>query len=373
MFAGTNNRMLELLWFIGYCREFPSQLAERIGGHPEWNRHVKYEAIKKGYVTVYRTKYRQRVIRSLRLTPLGLEYIAKKDSTVFPFVMAQQDTNSGSRNITERILRYHAQAIALIMARNAGAVFLPGEKPSLLANPLASSAPYDPRKIYYYPVQEFRAAIQEPGRRMDQSVKTVAKSSRLLGVIICGRYCHCLYYTGHSRMYWLAGTEENMVAALEQVLRLRGIAVEVFSEVIIGTKMSVAQKLMKVETQHSSRYFTISDRYNNIFFITNDHRGDALLGVIADQKKQMEINRRALDGFIPPLDTKFYDAMTPDRRRPVVLGYLCDLFTFSNLSAYLDGFEEPAIVLCYDYQLNAIQSIVETPIEVRVMKGGDTI
>ena len=96
-------------------------------GHPEWNRHVKYEAIKKGYVTVYRTKYRQRVIRSLRLTPLGLEYIAKKDSTVFPFVMAQQDTNSGSRNITERILRYHAQATALIMARNAGAVFLPGE------------------------------------------------------------------------------------------------------------------------------------------------------------------------------------------------------------------------------------------------------
>ena len=267
----------------------------------------------------YRTKYRQRVIRSLRLTPLGLEYIAKKDSTVFPFVMAQQDTNSGSRNITERILRYHAQATALIMARNAGAVFLPGEKPSLLANPLASSAPYDPRKIYYYPVQEFRAAIQEPGHHTDQSVKTVAKSSSswrhhlrtILPLPILYR---------HSRMYWLAGTEENMVAALEQVLRLRGIAVEVFSEVIIGTKMSVAQKLMKVETQHSSRYFTISDRYNNIFFITNDHRGDALLGVIADQKKQMEINRQALDGFIPPLDTKFYDAMTPDRRRPVVLG-----------------------------------------------------
>ena len=57
---------------LGTVVSFP-QLAERIGGHPEWNRHVKYEAIKKGYVTVYRTKYRQRVIRSLRLTPLGLE------------------------------------------------------------------------------------------------------------------------------------------------------------------------------------------------------------------------------------------------------------------------------------------------------------
>ena len=54
------------------------------------------------------------------------------------------------------------------------------------------------------------------------------------------------------------------------------------------------------------------------------------------------------------------------------LGYTCDLFSFSNLSAYQSGFDEPTIVLCYDYQLNTIQSIVETPTEVRVMKGGDT-
>ena len=77
--------------------------------------------------------------------------------------------------------------------------------------------------------------------------------------------------------------------------------------------------------------------------------------------------------MIPPPGTKFYDALTPDRRRPIVLGYTCDLFAFSNLSAYLNGFEEPTIVLCYDYQLNTIQSIVETPTEVRVMNGGDTV
>ena len=62
MFAGKYNRMLELLWFIGYCREFPSQLADRICGHPDWNRHVKYAALKKGYISVYRVQYRQRVI-----------------------------------------------------------------------------------------------------------------------------------------------------------------------------------------------------------------------------------------------------------------------------------------------------------------------
>ncbi len=373
MFAGKYNRMLELLWFIGYCREFPSQLADRICGHPDWNRHVKYAALKKGYISVYRVQYRQRVIRSLRLTPLGLEYIAQRDPKVLPYVMAQQDSGAGTRNVTERILRYHAQATALIMARNAGAVFLPDQKPSLLANPLASSAAYDPKQKYFFTTQEFREAIQERENRSDPTMRTVAKSSRLLGVIVHGRCCYCLYHTGHTRMYWLAGTEENMIAAVEQVLRMRGIPAEIFSEVIIGTKMGVAKKLMREEHASSSRYFTLSNRYNNIFFITNDQRGDELLGIIIDPTKQMQVNRVALEGMIPPPGTKFYDALTPDRRRPIVLGYTCDLFAFSNLSAYLNGFEEPTIVLCYDYQLNTIQAIVETPTEVRVMKGGDTV
>ena len=111
-----------------------------------------------------------------------------------------------------------------------------------------------------------------------------------------------------------------MVAALEQVLVLRGIAVEVFSEVIIGTKMSVAQKLMKVETQHSSRYFTISDRYNNIFFYHERPSRRRFAGGHRRSEETDGDQSAGFDGFIPPLDTKFYDAMTPDRRRPVVLG-----------------------------------------------------
>ena len=74
MITCKNDRMLELLWFVGYCGEFPSQLAIRVGGHPEWNRHVKYRAIEEGYVTVFRGKNRQRVIRSLRLTEKGIDY-----------------------------------------------------------------------------------------------------------------------------------------------------------------------------------------------------------------------------------------------------------------------------------------------------------
>ena len=61
------NRMLELLIYVAYCGEFPVNLARRIPGHTEWNRHVMYRAIEEKYVRMYRGKYRQRIIKSLRI------------------------------------------------------------------------------------------------------------------------------------------------------------------------------------------------------------------------------------------------------------------------------------------------------------------
>lgn len=92
--------MLELLWFIGYCREFPSQLAERIGGHPEWNRHVKYEAIKKGYVTVYRTKYRQRDHSILAVDAAGARVHCQEGFHGIPFC-------DGTAGYQQRLKEYH--------------------------------------------------------------------------------------------------------------------------------------------------------------------------------------------------------------------------------------------------------------------------
>lgn len=280
--------------------------------------------------------------------------------------MARQDLNVGNRNATDRIIRRHAEATALVMAYHAGAKFLPQEKPSLLSNPDSVSGTYDPSDFYYYSSHELRKAIQEKNDLVE------AKASRLLGVLVHQHYCHCFYFTGHTRMFWLAGTEENMTAMVEQILNIRGIPVSTFSEIIIGSKISVAKKLMRSGENIRSRYFTLSPRFNSIFFITNDRRGDALLPIIVNQQKQMEINRQALSDFLPPKESRFYDAITPDGKRPVILGYTCDLITFSNLSAFMPGFQEPTIVLCYDYQVNAIQSLVETPTEVRIMKGGDT-
>lgn len=105
MITSKNDRMLELLWFVGYCGEFPSQLASRVGGHPEWNRHVKYRAIKDGLVTVSRDKDRQRIIRSLHLTQEGLDYIGERDPVALSYVLALQGSETTGRPSTEKILR----------------------------------------------------------------------------------------------------------------------------------------------------------------------------------------------------------------------------------------------------------------------------
>ena len=352
-----NDRMLELLWFIGYCGEFPSQLAVHIGGHPEWNRHLKYEAIKKEYVSVFRGEYQERTVRSLRLTDKGIDYISQRDpkSLVYVLVKNEEHIKSLKHVGIEKVVRRHATATALIMAHNAGAIFLPDRKPSIyFKDPTqVKISPIDPGKIYFYSSDELRAGIQE----FDKN--SVAKTSRLLGIIIAGHRCYCLYYTGYRRMFWRKNQEENTVAAIDTMLARRGFKCTVFSQVIIASNMRVSAKLAKIDYTGRSKYYTVSDEANNCFFVENSMRGDQQLGTIIDLQLQQELNRKILQHYNPPPNiTRNYDAVTKDGRRPVILGYLFDLIPLVHMSPLVDGFPEAPVILCFDYQVSAIQTIV---------------
>ena len=76
-------------------------------------------------------------------------------------------------------------------------------------------------------------------------------------------------------------------------------------------------------------------------------------------------------GFDPPaIATREYDAVTKDGRQPVILNYQCDLLALLNISYAPYGFEQSPILLCYDYQVPSIQTIVGPMIEVRSIIGG---
>lgn len=125
MITCKNDRLLELLWFVGYCIEFPTQLAVRIGGGAEWNRRVMYRAIREGYVRLYRKKHKRHVIRSMSLTQKGFEYVAQRDPEAVSMIYSR--VNSSERiypGWIDKILRLHAIAIGTVMSNAAGAVLL---------------------------------------------------------------------------------------------------------------------------------------------------------------------------------------------------------------------------------------------------------
>lgn len=367
MITSKADRMLELLWFVGYCREFPTQLAVRIGGHPEWNRHVMYRAIREGYVDVVRGRSRQRVVRSMRLTPKGMEYISEADPAAMAYILAKQDETISAHSSTERILRQHALAIGLLMAYNAGAAILPDAKPSLMSPnwPGRLKVPNDPDRAYFYSPSEIRRSIQE------YDPDTVMKGSRITGIIVRGRNCYLLYHTGHTRMFWLRNIEDGVMASIDTMLSARGFHCESFSQVVIGSRMTVAEKIAHHQVNARSKYFTVSDHYQNCFFLVNNAEGDQLLATIIDPVKTKAENQKALMGFDPPaIATREYDAVTKDGRQPVILNYQCDLLALLNISYAPYGFEQSPILLCYDYQVPSIQTIVGPMIEVRSIIGG---
>jgi len=356
----SEKRLLSLLWYVGYCGEFPVSLVRRIGGHPEWNRHVMYDGIQRGFLLLYRVKHRRQTVKSLRISDAGLQYLAENDYERYVLVVTHREETAGSHNNSpERILRRHASATALIMAEHVGAAFLPSEKPSLQnAQPgVEQRIPFD--QSFYYSVQELRAGIGEGSN--DVSTRT----ARLLGVIVSGRACFFIYHSGRSRMFWLSGNEENAVTAVRALLYARGFQVEVFPQVVIGQSMSVAVKLSRPRLRNVKNYFSISDFYDSCYFITDDENGEYLLDLLVHPEKQKKLNRQILAPYqLPSGFTRDYDAVDPNVHQPVILGYLCDLQRLININETPYGFQIVPVVICFDYQVAAIQKIVGPTVQV---------
>jgi hypothetical protein len=295
---------------------------------------------------------------------LGLDYISFKDPAALEYILSQPHAGIINRINIEKTLRLHAVATGLMMALNAGAEILPDRKPSLMP-PNHRAIPIDPQKIYYYSAGELRDGIQA------FEADSVAKSSRILGVIVRGTHCYCLYHTGHTRMYWMQNNEENTVASIDTLLTSRGFACRSFSQVIIASSLNVAPKIAKYSVNQRSRYFTVSDAYSNCYFVENSYRGDFQLKTICDPQWQQEVNHATLQGFKePPTPTRSYDAVTLDNSRAVILGYQFDLLSLLNIDAAPSGFKYSPILLCFEYQVETLQLILGPKIEVRAIPEG---
>ena len=169
-------------------------------------------------------------------------------------------------------------------------------------------------------------------------------------------------------MFWLQGAEENAITAIQSLLYARGFHCDIISQVIVGTTMMVATKLAKPQTDISRNYFCVSHFFNNCYFITNDALGDLLLSEVTNPPKLEKMSDKIMASYqAPDNPTRDYDAIDPETGQPVILAVTCDLQQLININPAPYGFAQMPVVLCFDYQAQAIQQIVGPMIMVRTV------
>lgn len=360
------DRLLDLLILVGYSISFPAALAKRLSGHEQYDRNVMYRAIRKGYVVLIRRESKRQVIRSLQLTEKGEDYIAERDPSALAMIYGRKDMVPQIFPSREaKILRLHAIATGLVMARAAGALIPPMDKPSLLfPSRDFQRRPVDNEQLYYYSPFELRAAFEELDDRAQ------SKTSRLIGIIVRDNRCFFMYYAGKQRIYWQRISEENNAIGIKGLLQARGFQKTMMSQIVIGNRMNVAEKLCRSPRINGDRYFVVSDFFDNCYFVTNDAAGDALLPMILRTSDYLDFNRHALAAYQP---SEYYkrviDAVEPLTGRPVLLGYDCDLRVLDSLRQQRYGFQKKPIMLCLDYQRQAMENILQDTAEVRTIGG----
>lgn len=364
-FDRHGERLLQLLCYVGYCVEFPSKLAKRIGGHPEWSRHTMYRAINEEYVTVWRhdNGNGRHLVRSLRLTEKGLAYVGDRSPEMLSLIQYKQEmVPQYVHYAPERVRRYHAYAIGTVMAHNAGAVFLPWEKPALLSAE-CENHPFriDDTKPYYYGNEEVRAAVQE--LFPDEMIK----GSRLVGIIVQGPDCYCLYHTGGVRMYWMRTTEENYVSMILVLLAARKFRVNVIRQVVIGNSMKIAGRVCKTPSKDKgTRYYVLSNYFNNCYFLPNTELGDRQLKIMLDETATMRVNEEFMKECVAPdYSTKFYDALCREDGRPAILNGDFDMLRLSGADTVGEDLGKAPVFFCFDHQLEIMQMLVGPQVEVR--------
>ena len=356
------DRMLDLLVLVGYSVAFPVKLAKRLSGHEQYDRCVMYRAIREGYVLLMRREGKRQVIRSLLLTEKGEDYIAARDTDALAMIWGRMGLAPKVFPSREaKVLRLHAIATGLVMARAAGAVIRSLEKPPILLSSRGYMDPQiDEEKAYYYAPFELQAAFEELDDRVE------SKTSRLIGIIVRKNRCFCMYFAGNKRIFWQRLSEENHAAGIKVLLQARGFRIDTIEQIVIGNRMSVAEKLCRSPRLKGDKYFVVSDFYDSCYFVTNDAAGDLLLPMIIRPMSYLEFNRQALASYLPPRTVaRISDAEEAHTGRPVILNHSCDLLFLEHLRQQYYGFYEKPIVLCHDYQQQVMQSILGDSAEVR--------
>lgn len=97
----------------------------------------------------------------------------------------------------------------------------------------------------------------------------------------------------------MKNSEENYAAAVKSLLLARGFGVTTIHQVVIGSTMSVAQRLCHSAKPFGNKYFVVSTFFARCLFLTNNPDGDSLLKIILNPDMALELNQAILAPYHP--------------------------------------------------------------------------
>ena len=184
------------------------------------------------------------------------------------------------------------------------------------------------------------------------------RGARSVGILLTPQHIHVVYNMGNALMKWSYKAEMRTKALMQTVLCRERMPhqyhLDTVQGLLLGDSMELAYELLT--NQGGKNYFILDGSYERFCFLTNDHHGEVLLGLICEEELDNDLRELLLLDLEPqqPGETVENDAMTPEGA-PVLFAYDCDLPRIRRFDTALRLQDRYGILICFDHQAEVLR------------------
>lgn len=332
------------------CGELPASLISRFAGGDRYKELVVLSLKKEKLLTVFSQDH----LRGYRLGRRAKSLLLESQPDRFSFFLSGRSDTNHIKSETARRARLHRVAASTLLALNSGACVFRDEKPHVFS-PSVNSFPYASDlsdDSFFYSSRE----VKEMG--VDA---TRIRGSRMTGVLLAPSAAYLMYQGGVQIPELDHKAEQRARSFLLHVLCDSRFAGRYGSDrmrtILACDDMQVLVEILQGAQTPKRHFFLLEDSHNNLYYLTNDHHGDVLLGLLCDPARQAAFSKTLLSELrAPPHSLPVeYDAVDK-AGRPVLFAYLPDIPRLGRFLAGLSLHGLQGCIACFDFQAQALES-----------------
>lgn len=345
----------DLLELTAISGELPSSQLSRLSGGNSYKETVvtllKHQKLLKTYY--------HDGLRGYRLTALSKRLLCEENPKRFNFALTGTvDTNRIKSEITRR-LRLHRIAEATITMKNAGVSIFRDERPDV-----------------FIPIQDEELHIRSPSFFNSREIKelgtvfTKIRGARSVGVLLTECEIFTIYNLGDSLMKWNYKSEMRTKALLKTVLCRERMphqySPESISGIVLANSMQIAYELLS--NNGGKQYFILDGNYDNFYFLTNDHKGEAILKLLCYSELSSALNNvLTYDLEEPQHGLTIENDAIDENGNPVLISYTCNLPRIIRFNSALQLYGKKGTIICFDYQAEILKQYCSNSVEFQII------